>query len=708
RRRRGHRRRAGRTLAATPAALVEAETVALSAAQAGEVDFAALDTALRGLSLAVAEDPDGRLPDVVAARLAAGRLGLRLHTPAEAGPPAPWAVVESGLWWEVELSAAAADPRRAAGVLAPYPGLVSVGVDEDGQRWLLDLERMGAVQLSGPAWRCEDFARHLVAELAVNSWSDLLYVATVGFGAELGELNRQRLSHRDDPEGVAGELRNKLRDTAEVAAGQEVDVLEGRLRSVAGDAWMPEVLVVAPHAHTHADDGALAGLTAAVAEAGGRCAVAVVTAGGVPALPERGWQVLLAPDGQLSVPALDLRLRAAQLTAEQGADIAALFAFEHHAEDAAIPAATGDAAWQASSDAAGALLPTLTLPRTGSDDAAARRRAAGRSPWTPPVPDSVLPQATDVYVAASATTAEELDTLAPRAPAGLADTIESDLQGLDRDLADWWDPDTRRPRLAVLGPVVVRGQGGEQAVDRAGLRGRCEEVVAFLAANEGGATVEELAAGMLQRRRHAADIADVAEDPTDLRALVYTVTAAARKWLGEDADTGQPHLSMAYRGRPYTLRGVLVDAELFRQLRCRAAVRGAGGLRDLQAALEMVTGPPFDQRVAGYRWLDGLEAIYAAMICDVAHLVVTASLADGQLEAARGASAVALGVAPEQEKVLLDATLVAFAEGAEAEAEAHIARMVQLAGGQDELDLWPDTAAAIHRARTQSQQRRAS
>jgi len=246
-------------------------------------------------------------------------------------------------------------------------------------------------------------------------------------------------------------------------------------------------------------------------------------------------------------------------------------------------------------------------------------------------------------------------------------------------------------------------------VDRAGLRGRCEEVIAYLAANERGASGEELAAAVLQRRRHATDSAgDAGEDPTDLRALVYTVTAAARKWLGQDPDSGQAHLSTAHRGRPYTLHGVLVDAELFRQLRCRAAVRGTAGLRDLQAALELVTGPPFDQRVAGYGWLDGLDAIYTAMVCDVAHLVVTATLAGGDLEAARSANAVALGVAAEQEKVLLDAALVAFADGAEAEAEAHIARMVQLADGQDELDLWPDTAAALHRARTQSQQRRAS
>ncbi len=55
--------------------------------------------------------------------------------------------------------------------------------------------------------------------------------------------------------------------------------------------------------------------------------------------------------------------------------------------------------------------------------------------------------------------------------------------------------------------------------------------------------------------------------------------------------------------------------------------------------------------------------------------------------------------------LLLDAAVVAFAAGDDAEAEAHVARMVALADGHDELDLWPDTAAAIHRARTQNQRR---
>ena len=65
------------------------------------------------------------------------------------------------------------------------------------RRWLLDLERLGAVYVTGPADRRTDFARHLAAELAVNSWSDLLTVTTVGFGDELLDLAPHRVHPTD-------------------------------------------------------------------------------------------------------------------------------------------------------------------------------------------------------------------------------------------------------------------------------------------------------------------------------------------------------------------------------------------------------------------------------------------------------------------------------------------------------------------------------
>ena len=101
---------------------------------------------------------------------------------------------ESGLWWSVsteqELPVSEAN---ADSYLAPLPTLAAVGSDEQGNCWLLDLERAGAIALTGDPKRCLDLARFLAAELSVNTWSDHVSVTTVGFGQELAGLNPARL-----------------------------------------------------------------------------------------------------------------------------------------------------------------------------------------------------------------------------------------------------------------------------------------------------------------------------------------------------------------------------------------------------------------------------------------------------------------------------------------------------------------------------------
>jgi len=171
----------------------------------------------------------------------------------------------SGLHWSVQrtLLDAAQPPElaRVPGLLTvpPYPALVSVGYTDDGDHWLLDLERLGAVSLTGDRERCLDLGRFLAAELAHNAWADLLRVDLVGFGAELAPL--ERVTHHSDATAAVTSLRSNLRQTTEMLQQDNSTVLHDRVHLDArGDGWPPRVLLVAPTTAAGERTGGLDGL----------------------------------------------------------------------------------------------------------------------------------------------------------------------------------------------------------------------------------------------------------------------------------------------------------------------------------------------------------------------------------------------------------------------------------------------------------------
>jgi hypothetical protein len=101
-------------------------------------------------------------------------------------------------------------------------------------------------------------------------------------------------------------------------------------------------------------------------------------------------------------------------------------------------------------------------------------------------------------------------------------------------------------------------------------------------------------------------------------------------------------------------------------------------MSDLRTALSLVDGRPFDtptQRRAGGGWtwlIDGDRHDEHAVVAvvDVAHLVCTHDVADGQLVTARLAAETASLAAPYDEMARLDLAAVASAEGRHAEAGA--------------------------------------
>ena len=257
---------------------------------------------------------------------------------------------------------------------------------------------------------------------------------------------------------------------------------------------------------------------------------------------------------------------------------------------------------------------------------------------------------------------------------------------LDADLTAWRDPRSPQAKLHLLGPVTLIAHG--RVPD--GRIAFYTEVVTYLALHSQGVSGDRFAADLWPERELTG------RDSSPKNAL-----SIARKWLGVDPMTGVDYLPAADTAGPggvptYRLSGLPVDWDLFRRLRARAQARGADGIADLIAALDLVTGEPLAQRrLDGYGWLrDGTtvdEDALSVAIIDVAHTVATAALADGDTVTAQHAVDVALSVGPADDRPLLDQAAVLDAEGRHAELAATVRRIRAHHEAEVEEDLPPRT-----------------
>lgn len=717
RRRQFRHRAAGRMIAATPPELAPMEKALLTQGQAGTADVTWLNAALRSLAHTVATDPDGRLPDVVAVRITQDVLDLVLAAP-HGDPPGPWRAAQGGLRWSVDR----ADPLPfdAADVeyhFAPYPALVTIGSSSSGEHWLLDLERIGVLSLTGDPQRCADLGRFLAAELAHNCWSEQLNVTLVGFGEQLRGLNPCRVRAVNGPRELTQTLLGlnaALRDNAAITGQAGTDTLTGRLRMLHGDGWPPDVLLIAPNTPEAAlDPDGLQILLKGLRSAADRTAVAVVLVGaddpaddpaddladddkfGEQQAAGDGWRLHLDPVGTLTIPALGIALQAQRLPAAEAADLAALLALAAEGPDQPMPAARGAQPWDVYADAAGAPRPDLTHPPAAClqplpDGVIDLTETPPRvAEIAPPDSDSVLPLPAAVYLQRAATTVSDLDALAPRMSSGVPGAVGGADPELDGDLADWHDPDSTRPKLRLLGPVTLTAWGKAPGRRPAFYL----EVVVYLASRPHGATLEQFAADLWP------DTPDVATKST-----LRQTASAARLWLGVNPRTAAPYLSKALDTatgtRLYQVQDLLVDAELFRRLRLRAIAGPTPNIADLEAALNLVTGIPLEQRRPdGYSWLVDLplEHEYTAMIVDVAHLVATHHLATDAPGRAEAAANTALLAGARDDVALLDLVAACDAAGNQAEADSYVRRILANHEAEVEEDLPPRTCEILLR-----------
>ena len=317
-RRRGHRRRRpGRSAAITDLRAARIEKVTREAADGN--DPAWVDQALRAMAALSADSEE--IPDVIGA--VAGRDGLRLNLSRQI--PAPEPFIQQGKdWW---LPATATLPPTAAnrdGQLAPLPTLTTVAVTSS-HAYLLDLERAGAIQVSGLGDEITPrfFLNHLVVDLATNMWSDDLTVTLVGWGKQLLPLNPHRLNHLDTVAEANRLLQAWLAETEHTLAGHGGgDALAARVHDRDADAFVnPQVLLIDAQ---HADDQDLTDLRRHIdtltATPGARSATAVVVTGRTAEELPAQTPIRLGPGRGITVGLMDSMWEGVSLTAPQLTD----------------------------------------------------------------------------------------------------------------------------------------------------------------------------------------------------------------------------------------------------------------------------------------------------------------------------------------------------------------------------------------------------
>ena len=647
---------------APPPELIPVEKTVMTEGQAATPTLLAIDQALK--LLAVSGENRVVPPQLVAVQLLPGEVAVQLVEPVTLAHPWRPDPADGRRW----LLAAGAYEQEATARSA-YPQLVSMGLDDDGATWLVNLEQLGTISLTGDPTYAADFARYLAAEIAVNPWARQVQLDCIGIAPEAVPLDPARIRHHrlEDPAPLDAAIA-AAGATIDKCATHDVTAAAGRADDLGGDVWGSWLVLV---------NGALSSspldrLLALVGDHPARNGTAVVIVADTE--PIRGLGVRLTGQGRVLIPSLGLDLIANGLTPAEAEGCALLLAHADLLDDVEMPS-DGDDGWREYCDAAGAIRDELVLPR-------------GTDPESEPGA-TVVPAPDAEVLDVAATTTNDLQQLAPHVPDKVRVAVEGSDPDLDADLAAW--AAGTRPHLRLLGPIQARtGTTGKPTVV-AKRKAFYTELLAFLALHPQGVTIDQV-------------VDAFGSDATQMRVHLSKV----RSWLGVDPTTGGNYLPDATKSPAgiargmgiYQLVGVLADIDLFRRLRARGQARGPEGLSDLQAALALVTGEPFaGQRGRGWSWLADGVRVDQHMVCavvDVAHTVAIAAMHSGDLELARTATETALLAAPYEDTPRLDLAAVVAAEGDRQAAERmlrdDVSNRVDNGDAPDDL---PDRTAAL-------------
>jgi len=311
----------------------------------GPTEFSSLELALRAtedpptvdllnaaLRTWAARSPGADLPDVIGAVLGS-TITLLLTEPAT--PSSPFTVGPAATQWVLDPDDTV---EHDTDVPAPFPTLVTIGHNTGGELVLIDLERAGAMTLTGEGDDVIDVLSAMAIELAGSRLADHLEVTVVGLSAELVRyLGGDRLRHADTFDEVLTRLERHHTDVVEAldedAASSPVDA---RVRGVAEQAWIPEVVLTAAPITPEQRER----LAAATTGQTNLAAVITTAAGDVAPLPGP-WVVGVPEAGTTAVPVLEQVVALQRLTTADRNTLIADFAATD--SDEQIPGPDADA-----------------------------------------------------------------------------------------------------------------------------------------------------------------------------------------------------------------------------------------------------------------------------------------------------------------------------------------------------------------------------
>lgn len=294
----------------------------------------ALDLGLRLLSRGLARQ--GRtLPTVYGVHLGSESLDLWI-APMEGDPPEPWETHDNGQVWRLHLvMLEQVDIRSFSDVLAPYPGLISIGTNDNG-RVLADLEAAhGLIALDGAPEQRKEALAAIAVELATSAWSDHMRLTLVGFGDDLREIAPDRIRCVGSLAEALPELEARTAEVRQALQASGADsVLTGRCRGVFGEAWMPHYLIMAEQP-TKADGQRLVEL----ARTGQRLSAGFLVAGEVEGAT---WTWNIDEDGVLHAGVLGFEVDAQRIPERQYRAVADLFRTAGRLEGKPLPVPTNE------------------------------------------------------------------------------------------------------------------------------------------------------------------------------------------------------------------------------------------------------------------------------------------------------------------------------------------------------------------------------